>query len=334
MRVALLHTKDTPRAEYLLGAFAEGVKAHGDTPYKVGPDTDLAALDQAAVAVQVCFPNRHHDGSAVPVFRLAAYDRLVAAGKRVVTIDTGFLKSQPEAELVQGPNRFCVDDPKTYHLHDARIYYAVGYGGLKNLGDYCTAGCGPDRWAALKTPLAPWRRAGNHVLVLGQPMHGLSSQHADIYAWYAATVAAVRAVTRRPIVFRQHPRIGVIRASLSRRRADEGRVRDALRGVGNLTFSTSRFLAQDLRGAWAAVAFTTNAAVAAVVGGVPLFAGDRGCMAWDVASPDVRQIEKPRLPDRTAWANRLAYSQWTAAEMRRGACWARLRPFAAGGKAA
>jgi hypothetical protein len=59
-----------------------------------------------------------------------------------------------------------------------------------------------------------------------------------------------------------------------------------------------------------------------------VFAGSRASMAWPVANTDLKRVEKPELPDRTAWAHALAYAQWNAWELREGVAWARLRPHA------
>ena len=167
------------------------------------------------------------------------------------------------------------------------------------------------------------------MLILGQVYHGQSSQHVDIRKWYADAVRRICIASKRQIIMRQHPRIASLRGTRRRVTADRQLV---LAEMGiykkRLEWSENIFLADDLRGAWAAVAFSTNAAVGAVLGGIPVFAGDHGCMAYQVSNNDLSRIEVPKIPDREAWAHSLAYAQWNSLEMRDGSCWAHLRPYA------
>lgn len=325
MRVALLHTKDTARSRHLLDAFAAGLRAHGDDPYPVGPADGLLPLAGADAAVQVCFPNVHHDGNPTAVFRLDAYRLLNGSGRRVVTIDTGFVKNQSEAELA---GRLRVGDPATYAACDGSTYYSVGFDGIKNAGAYYNAGSPADRWEKLGRPLKPRSGAGRHVLLVGQPLHGLSSQHLDIYQWYGSVVAEVRRHTHRPVLFRPHPRLATLRTSKGKVVADRRRLEAVVRPAAPPLYSKNALLADDLRHAWAAVVLTSNAAVEAVVAGVPVFAADDACVARPVSCGPLAGLARPRPPDATQWARDLAYAQWNPEEMRSGECWAHLRPHA------
>ncbi len=327
MRIALLNTKPTARSKYLLGCFTEGALVHGDETFVVHGSEGLDLLDEADVGVQVCYPNIHHNGNTLAEFRLSASLRLRESNKRILTIDTGFIRSQPEAELACG---FKSTDRLTYEAFDKQIYYSVGYDGLKNAADYCTDGVSGKRWKRLEVDIQPWRSGGTHIVVIGQPLFGLSTQHRDVYAWYAEVASALaRTGSRRKVVFRQHPRISTLRTKLKKVSADRSSVSAAMRPVlKRLTFSANRLLRDDLVDAWAVIALTSNAAVEAVVAGVPVVACDKGNMAWPVAARSVDRIEDPHKPGRSEWASRLAYSQWNPEEMRSGACWDHLRPHA------
>lgn len=334
MLIALLQTKDTPRALHILERFGEGVRRSGDDTVWVKDKDDLHRVDRADVAVQICVANKHHDGTPVALFRLEAARRLSAAGKRVVTVDTGFLKSQPEAEVEGNPlalsRVFDPGDPSTFGKYDDRIYYSVGYDGIKGGADYCTTGAPADRWEALGVKLRPWRKAGAHVVVVGQTYQGLSSQHVDVYAWYKKVMLGVRNRSGRSVVFRPHPRIG--KSHPARRGRDRDRMKKLLKEVGGVKVSTSPHLADDLRGAWAVVCLTSNAAVWAAVRGVPVVTADRACFAYPVAEHDLAKINAPATPDREGWTHRLSYSQWTVDEMRQGLPWQHLKPHAEKGR--
>ncbi len=333
MRIALLNTKDTLRARYLLECFAAGAARHGDTCYWVdklhGCRERLADAD---VGVQVCFPNRNHKEVEQAIFRRRVNEVLHAAGKRVLTIDTGFVKNQSEYELKVGaPNRrhevlFDIGNKETYERVLLDIYYEVGYDGLKRNADYGNADSPADRFADLGVPLKPCRTGGEHVLLIGQTFHGQSSQHTDIFRWYGDTVRELRKHTDREIVFRQHPRVIKIRGEKSRAEKDRNAIKQFLpHGLKHWSWSRGWLIEEDLQNAWAAVTFTSNAGVTAVLEGVPTFAGDKVSMVWPVANHSLDKINRPATPDREQWARDLAYAQWNAGEMRSGACWGHLR---------
>ena len=50
------------------------------------------------------------------------------------------------------------------------------------------------------------------------------------------------------------------------------------------------------------------------------------CLAWDVGSNNLGQIETPVKPDRNQWLHNLAYANWTIEEVRNGTVWRRFRP--------
>ena len=79
---------------------------------------------------------------------------------------------------------------------------------------------------------------------------------------------------------------------------------------------------EDLGDAYQVVTYNSNAAVEAVIAGVPSAAYGMGTMAWDVTS---RSVEGPLWRgDRLQWAERLAYTQWTCPEMEAGLAWTHL----------
>lgn len=80
-------------------------------------------------------------------------------------------------------------------------------------------------------------------------------------------------------------------------------------------------LEQDLAGAWALVTWGSNAAVEALLYGVPVFCtGD--CAASVMGRADPIGIEYPYYPDnRYEWAATLAANQWTLDEIASGMAW-------------
>lgn len=315
MLVALLNTKPTPLGKRILDCFAKGVDRNGDTTVFVDGKNDLPAVRKADVAVQVCYPNIRHDGSPLPVFRLEANAEAEKAGIRVLTIDTGFL--QPNAV------RYRRAAGKPLPGHDVLTHYSVGYDGLKATADYCVPKpAPPDRALKLNVDLRPWRRTGSHVLVLGQRRFGLSTQHVDMWEWYARVLREVRRLSSRPVLFRPHPRVGD-RTSWSV--SEKAVVDEIFCKSKNASVSRNTTLDTDLKGAWVTVAVTTNAAVHSVVSGIPVVTSDQSCMAYPVSSHKILSVNNPSTPDRVNWLREVAYCQWSCAEMASGEVWSHMR---------
>lgn len=157
---------------------------------------------------------------------------------------------------------------------------------------YMTDGIGaakPDRWLSLGKTLAPWNKGGKRIVVcppgaiLGQ-LRGFDSS-----AWLDETVATLKANTDRPIFVRQKP---------------DGK-------TGALPFE------QEMRDCFALVVHSSNAAVDALILGVPVFT-THDCAAAIMGNCFLEQIESPVYPDRNQWAWNLAAGQWTLDEMRKG----------------
>lgn len=148
-----------------------------------------------------------------------------------------------------------------------------------------------DRWRRLRIQIQPWRDRGGHVLVcppgdvFSEAIGGFKAKD-----WCVETVATLRQHTDREIRVRVKPK------------AEEYRT-----------------LAQDLRGCHALVTYMSNAAVEALVAGVPVFCLGP-CAAQSMGRTDVAEIESPAYPaDRERWAAALAANQWTLAELAAGA---------------
>ncbi len=336
MIVGLLHTKDTLRAKYLLTCFSDGVHRHGDDTIWITDRTNYREpMAKADVFVRVCAPNKHHaDDDGQGKFRVDSDLEARRLVKRILTIDSGHLKSQTHLELTVASKKgaydevlFSLDKRKTYEKVLRSVYYQVTWDGLKRTGSYPKPS-GPDRWLNLDMPLQPWRTTGRHILLIGQTFHGLSSQDTDLYGFYKKVVRRIRARSERLIVMRQHPRIMKIRTSGSRIGKDRRAVERAIGVRKDFRYSKSFLLTEDLVDCWAAVSFSSNAAVEAVVAGIPVFAMSESNMAWPVAGHDLEQIEDPPQPDREKWAWQMAYAQYSPGEMMDGTVWALYRPDA------
>jgi hypothetical protein len=142
------------------------------------------------------------------------------------------------------------------------------------------------RWDALQTPVAPWARAGSHI-VIAAPTATYSRFHGT-QNWVAETIDALARVTDRQLVIRDK--------------------------------ESKRPLQADLKGAHCLVSHGSIAAVEAAVMGCPVFVSADSAAAL-VGLTDLNKIESPIYPDRQSWLNTLAFSQFNETELVDGTLW-------------
>ncbi len=143
--------------------------------------------------------------------------------------------------------------------------------------------------------MAPWREQGRHI-VLGVPGEGFGRAIGlDMPAWTRRARLELQRVTRRPIMVRHK--------------------------------AETRPLSADLRHAWALVTHSSNVAVDAVRAGVPVFVAATSPAA-PVGVVGLGPIERPVMPDRTAWWDSLMCQQFTLDEMADGTAARHLRAVA------
>lgn len=144
-----------------------------------------------------------------------------------------------------------------------------------------------DRWDALQIKPAPWQDNPHGHIVIAHPTPTYARFH-KLEGWTDNVIRKLSLITDRQLV-----------------------VRDK---------ETKRKLQQDLAGAYCLVAHGSNAAVEAVVLGCPVVV-DRCSAASLVGGKDLKDINYLQRPDRTAWLNSLAYSQFTEEELVDGTLW-------------
>ena len=144
-----------------------------------------------------------------------------------------------------------------------------------------------NRWARLKIRLKPWRCSGREIIVL--PQRGIGPPGVAMpTGWTDDVVRRLKAVTDRPIRVRLHP---------GKSRTDPW---------------------DDLQDAWAAVTWASGAGIKAIVHGVPVFHELPQWIGSPSAKFGISQIEEPFLGDRLPMLERLAFAQWTLAEIASG----------------
>lgn len=163
-------------------------------------------------------------------------------------------------------------------------YYRVTRNGYQVVPEFHDPS--PRRFQALKIDMRPWSRSGKHIVVCPiSPAFGefLGINHE---LWTALIVEELSRYTDRPILVK--PKDG-------------------------------QSLSKALKGAWCLVTHSSNAAVDAIMSGIPsVVLGESAAAAVSWRMGD---IEKPWWPEREPWAWELANNQWTLEEMRSGKCW-------------
>lgn len=141
-----------------------------------------------------------------------------------------------------------------------------------------------DRWAALKTPVEPWRKGGRHI-VLAIPSATYLNSHEGMDGWAKTTLAEIKRHTNRKVI-----------------------VRDK---------ECTRPLQVDLGEAHCLVSHGSIAAVESVIMGCPVFVHPDSAASL-VGLTDLSLIETPIYPERQPWLNSLGYSQWNELELTDG----------------
>ena len=151
------------------------------------------------------------------------------------------------------------------------------------------------RFKALRVQIHPWRK-GRHIVVCPQSpsfmkMAGFEGD------WTTCVVERLSSLTDREIRVRSWSR-NKTKASIS--------------------------LQADLAEAHAVVVWSSAAAVAAVIEGVPIVVEAQDCAARPMAGT-LDQIECLPTPERENWLGVLADNEWTIDELRNGTAWSHLR---------
>ncbi len=186
------------------------------------------------------------------------------------------------------------------YLGDRFHWTSIGWNGLNGYADFALPEVvTPDRFLE-NFELKPWREDGHEIIIMGQVHGDASLRGSDLTKFYEGAAEQLHKQWGKPVFFREHPMGNNFNPKIPRI-------------VGDLRTALER--------AFLVVAFNSNATVDAVINGVPTIAFDRGSMAWDVSGHDASERI---MPQREAWAHRLAHCQFSPDEIKSGAYWERL----------
>lgn len=188
-------------------------------------------------------------------------------------------------------------------------WISLGWNGLNGRADFATAGIPDDRAQHWLSHLKPCREpSDNPVLIMGQVGGDASWASTEPMKWYSGIVNKLNdaGVDFR---FRPHP------ISTDRNEAlPKAFIRCA----------TSGSLGDNLARAGGVITHSSNSGVDAVLAGAPTVATDEGSMVFDLVPHDL-PFERIDESKRLRWLAKIAYCQWTNAEVENGTAWDHIR---------
>jgi len=194
------------------------------------------------------------------------------------------------------------------YLGDRSKWHSIGFNGQNGRADFLNDMMPSKRAKQYKWKAKPWNRGADHILLCAQIPGDTALRGQDHEKWIEDIQTKIALITDTPIKLRPHPE-------------------------PNMPHNKQKqSLAADLDGATCVVAFNSNTAVDAILGGIPAIVLDEGSMAYPVAGHYLADIETPPMPDDATiqqWLNDLAYCQWTIKEIETGLAWEHLKKMPA-----
>lgn len=168
------------------------------------------------------------------------------------------------------------------------------------------------RFDHFQIPIREWRspNRGGYILLAGMSAKAATAEGFRPEEWERSTIAHIRRYTDREIVYRPKPNWPDA-TDLPGTRMRRGKDGDIETYLDNCH---------------AVVTHHSNAAIDALLYGVPVFCWDGVAAAPGKACSDLSRIENPPMAvAREQWAFDIAWTQWNIAEMTSGAAWQYLR---------
>ena len=158
----------------------------------------------------------------------------------------------------------------------------------------------------------PWRSNGDFILICGQHDKSLQWQNMPALAtWAIDTIKTIRMYSKRPIIFRPHPRCPLPNI--------EHKFKNVHRQAPKKLNGTYDNFDIGFDNVHATVSYSSNPGVHSIINGVPAFVGTSS-LAYDAANDIdfLHDIENPIMPDRTQWLNDYAHTEYTLDEIAQG----------------
>lgn len=191
------------------------------------------------------------------------------------------------------------------------VTWKVGLNGVNRDAYFSPGGHDDSRRKQLGLKLEDWKHNPNGAIVIaGQHFKSQQWQgQPPVEDWINRTIEKIRQHTDRRIVVRPHPRCPLTRSIGNSHSVVVQRPNKIRGSYDDFDFGYAS--------AWAIVNWSSNPAVQAVRGGVPVFTGPSS-LAWPVANKNLDSIEDPHKLDRTQWLCDLAHTEYTLEEIAQG----------------
>lgn len=272
--VAVYQIMNNRRSRMIAEAMRRGINALGDRARLF--DTSGYRSPDADIAVFYGF-----DTTLRRIFR-----DYRALGRPVVCIDLGYW-GRRDGGIWDGYHKVAVND-----RHPTAYFQKVRHSG--------------DRVSRHGISISQWT-SGRHVVIAGMSAKAAEAAGFAPEEWERQAIAAVKAHTDRPIVYRPKPSW-----------PDAKPLPDSTFEHGQMCLDR---LLQDCH---AVVTHHSNVGVDGLLAGVPVFCVEGA--ALPLACEDISKIEQPRKDgDRRQWAQDLAYTQFKPDEMHAGVAWRHLK---------
>lgn len=204
------------------------------------------------------------------------------AGARYLYLDLGFWERKPKSAVREG-------------------YHKVALDSWCPRGTMCR-GCPSDRFDRFGIPLVSGGN-GSNVIVAGMSAKAAGSHGLAPHQWEQLAIGRLQP-TGVPIVYRPKPSW------------------HAARPLPGAAYSVDEDIKDALGKARLLVTHHSNAAVDAIVAGVPVYC--ETSVGALMSTPNLTDVVNPRRhseAERRQFLADVAYCQWNVAEMRSGACW-------------
>jgi len=197
--------------------------------------------------------------------------------------------------------------------------FKIGINGINRDADFVNQEVDDKRWPLFKKELKPWNQTGDKIIICGQ--HDASEQWKGLprmQMWIEQQIKEIRKHTTRPIIVRPHPRNPF---NIDRDKYQNVKIRQPKRDWATIDDTDFRSTLND---AWAVINHSSNPAMEAVFAGIPVFVS-KSSLCYEVGNAELNAINNPVMPNREAWANKLAYTEWWPKEINAGIPWRRIK---------
>ena len=188
--------------------------------------------------------------------------------------------------------------------------WKVGLNGINRDAYFGLTGNDNSRADRLNLKLKPWKEIGEYILICGQ--HDKSLQWKNMPSmskWVMQTIETIQQYSKRPILFRPHPRCPLPNI--------EHEFKNIIRQEPRKTPGSYDDFDIQFDNIYATISWSSNPGIHSIINGVPAFVGPSS-LAYDVANTDLAKIENPNMPDRTQWLNDYAWTEFTVEEISAG----------------